>query len=165
MILSLVQTAYQIRDGKLIGITHKDRWMGMLPCSVWRYFDGGIAENNTDPFILSREQTMYLLVVTVAPNQLEGIFLNCSSWTFLRFSQCVRMSKGIKCVCQCNLKLYLQNNSDTNITALFVFICVCITNFVPFLLNAGNICLAHRLIALRREMIHGTALKAVVAFQ
>ena len=66
---------------------------------------------------------------------------------------------------QCNLKLYLQNNSDTNIAAVFVFICIYITNFIPFQLHAGNICLAHRLITLRREMIHGTALKAVVAFQ
>lgn len=68
-------------------------------------------------------------------------------------------------MCQCNLKLYLQNNSDTNIAAVFVFICVCITNFIPFQLHAGNICLAHRLITLRREMIKGTALKALVAFQ
>jgi len=68
-------------------------------------------------------------------------------------------------VCQCHLKLSLQNSNDTNITAVFVVICVCVTNFSPFQLHAGNICLAHRLITLRREMIHGTALKAVVAFQ
>ena len=68
-------------------------------------------------------------------------------------------------MCQFNLKLYLQNNSDTNIADVFVFICVCITNFITFQLHAGDICLAHRLITLRREMIHGTTLKAVVAFQ
>jgi hypothetical protein len=34
MILSLVQTVYQIRDVKLIRITDKDRWMGTLPWSV-----------------------------------------------------------------------------------------------------------------------------------
>lgn len=34
MILSLVQTVYQIRDVKLLRITDKDRWMGTLPWSV-----------------------------------------------------------------------------------------------------------------------------------
>lgn len=68
-------------------------------------------------------------------------------------------------MCHCDLKLNLQNNSDTNIAAVFVFICVCITNFIPFQLHAGNICLPHRLIILRMEIIHGNALKVVVAFQ
>jgi hypothetical protein len=74
------------------------------------------------------------------------------------------MSKGNKCVCQCNLKLNSQNNSDTNITALFVFICVCKTNFIPLQLHTSNICLVHSLITLRREMIYCTALKALVLF-
>jgi hypothetical protein len=74
-----VQTVYQIREGKLIGIANKDRCMGLLPSSIGRYFTKGMAENNMDPVSLSREQTMYLLVVTFAPKYREGSGFNCSS--------------------------------------------------------------------------------------
>jgi len=50
MIFSLMQTVYQIRDGKLTGITNKDRSMGMLPRNVWRYFDGGDCGEQHKPF-------------------------------------------------------------------------------------------------------------------
>jgi hypothetical protein len=73
-----VQTVYQIREGKLIGIDNKDRFMGLLPSSNGRYFTRGMAENNTDPVSLSREQNMYLLVVTFTPKYREGNGFNCS---------------------------------------------------------------------------------------
>jgi hypothetical protein len=68
------------------------------------------------------------------------------------------MSKGNKCMCQCNIKLNYQNSSGTSITGLFVFIGVRKNNFIPFQLCTGSICLACSLIALRREIIYDTAL-------